>query len=95
MENSIAQFEVTFTILIDNKLNIVGSVLEGDFSVGDYLIFEKDNEVFKRKILSLGTISNRERKLIFNLRIECKNKIEKASLNNWNPSSVIANIISQ
>ena len=95
MENLIAKFKVTSTLLVSNKLNLVGSLLEGNFSEGNYVLFEKDEKVLKRKILGLGTVSNIDRKLIWTLRIECKNKIEKESLKNWNPNSVIVNIISQ
>ena len=95
MENSIGKFKVADTLLISNKLNLIGSLLEGNFSEGDYVLFEKDEKVLKRKILGLGTVSNIERKLIWALRIECKNKIEKVSLKNWKPKFIIANIISQ
>ncbi len=95
MENSIAQFEVVETLLISKKICFVGSLLEGNFDVGDFIVFEKDEDMFKREILSLGTISNLERKLIYSLRIKCENKIEKENFHNWNPNSVITNIISK
>lgn len=92
MENSIAHFQIIDILLISNKLSLVGNILKGNFDIGDFIVFEKDKEIFQRKILGLGTISNLERKLIISLTIECKNKIEKENLN---PTSVIAKIISQ
>lgn len=80
MENSIAQYEIRDTLLLNNKIHLLGSILRGNFDDGDFIIFKKDNLIFKRKILGVGTISNLERKLMIRLTIQCKNKIEKESL---------------
>ena len=95
MEKSIAKFEIIDTLFIFNKISLVGNILEGNFDDGDFIVFEKDKEMFERKIIGLSTISNIERKLIISLTIECENKVEKENFRNWNPNSVIAKIISQ
>ncbi len=96
MKKAIALFEIHDSFRITGRgIVFCGYLLEGEFSIGDQLVFNFKGQVLRRKINGVDwNLRTTRKRPLMGVMIESIEEQEICNLRNWNPDNVVGEIYS-